>query len=89
MFSFTLETWKGTQLSKQTSSKSIRTKRRGIQSGETKAVSPSFAITLTWKKNGQNMAMGQIHKLQLSDTKINVSHPWVTYRRNASKKQTC
>lgn len=35
------------------------------------------------------MAMGQIHKLELSDTKINVNHPWVTYRRNASKKQTC
>lgn len=41
------------------------------------------------KKNGQNVSLSWIHKLELSDTKINVSHLWVTYRRNAFWKQTC
>lgn len=54
LFSFTLEIGKGTQLSKQTSSKRVRTKHRGIQSGEKKAVSPSFVMTLSWGKKKQN-----------------------------------
>lgn len=46
-------------------------------------------MILSWKKNGQNVSLSRIHKLELSDTKINVSHLWVTYRRNAFWKQTC
>lgn len=40
------------------------------------------------KKNGQNVSLGQMHRLELSDTKINVSQLWVAYRRSVFYKQT-
>lgn len=39
-----------TQLSKLTTSKRVRTKLRGFQSGETEAITPFFAMTLSWRK---------------------------------------